>query len=214
MLVEQNNKSSLIVNGNGKARRAKGHKRRQEIVEKAKEILITEGPASLVLRDVAQQIGITHGNLQYYFPTKHDLLVAIFDQEVTKYTDGLRVAVSATSSRQGRLAAIIDAGVEQLKTPETSLWRMLMSLSDYSDEMASILKKENELYIEALIGELELISPELSPQRRGHVARIIHALLDGLGVQLAYDDLDSPHMKGLINEIKIGLSGILFADKP
>lgn len=192
-----------------KKKETKGQKRRQQIIDVAKQVLIDEGPNSLVLRDVAEKIGITHGNLQYYFPTKNDLLVAIFDQEVEKYTGSMQVAVSATSTKRGRLDAIIDSGVAQLKSPETALWRMMMSLSGHNIDMAALLKKENDLYEQVLTEELKFISPHLSDQRRRHIARIIHAILDGLGIQFSYDDADSAEMQALTSEIKEALFTIL-----
>ena len=189
----------------------KGQKRRQQIIDAAKQALIEGGANSLVLRDVADQIGITHGNLQYYFPTKNDLLIAIFDQAVEKYTESMKVAVSETSTRKGRLDAIIDAGIAELKAPETALWRMMMSLADHNPDMASILKKENDLYEQVVAEELELISPDLSLQRRRHIARIIHAILDGLGIQFSYEDAEGPEMRALASEIKIALFAMLEA---
>ena len=195
-----------------KARKeTKGQRRRQQILDVAKQVLIDEGTGNLVLRDVAEKIGITHGNLQYYFPTKNDLLVAIFDQEVEKYTSSMQQAVSATSSKRGRLDAIIDSGVAELTSPETALWRMMMSMASHNPEMAEILKKENDLYEDVLTEELKLISPELSEQRRRHLAKIIHAILDGLGIQYAYEDADSAEMKALTSEIKEALFTILEA---
>ena len=190
----------------------KGQKRRQQIIDAAKQALIEGGANSLVLRDVADQIGITHGNLQYYFPTKNDLLIAIFDQAVEKYTESMKVAVSETSTRKGRLDAIIDAGIAELKAPETALWRMMMSLADHNPDMASILKKENDLYEQVVAEELELISPDLSLQRRRHIARIIHAILDGLGIQFSYEDAEGPEMRALASEIKIALFAMLEAN--
>ena len=199
-------------NSQEKTTGTKGQRRRQQILDVAKQVLINEGPDSLVLRDVAERVEITHGNLQYYFPTKNDLLVAIFDQEVEKYTGSMKEAVSATSTKRGRLDAIIDSGVAELKSPETALWRMMMSLSGYNSEMAALLKKENDLYEEVLSEELKIISPQLSDQRRRHIARIIHAILDGLGIQFSYDDADSAEMKALTAEIKEALFTILEAD--
>ena len=196
---------------NDKVAGTKGQIRRQQIIDAAKQALIEGGANSLVLRDVADQIGITHGNLQYYFPTKNDLLIAIFDQAVEKYTESMKVAVSATSTRKGRLDAIIDAGIAELKSPETALWRMMMSLADHNPDMATILKKENDLYEQVVAEELELISPDLSLQRRRHIARIIHAILDGLGVQFSYEDADGPEMRALASEIKIALFAMLEA---
>ena len=195
----------------GKATGTKGQKRRQQIIDAAKQALIEGGANSLVLRDVAEQIGITHGNLQYYFPTKNDLLIAIFDQAVEKYTESMKVAVSKTSTSKGRLDAIIDAGIAELKAPETALWRMMMSLADHNPDMASILKKENDLYEQVVAEELELISPGLSIQRRRHIARIIHAILDGLGIQFSYEDAEGPEMRALASEIKIALFAMLQA---
>ena len=196
---------------NDKVAGTKGQIRRQQIIDAAKQALIEGGANSLVLRDVADQIGITHGNLQYYFPTKNDLLIAIFDQAVEKYTESMKVAVSATSTRKGRLDALIDAGIAELKAPETALWRMMMSLADHNPDMASILKKENDLYEEVVAEELKLISPDLSIQRRRHIARIIHAILDGLGIQFSYEDAEGPEMRALASEIKIALFAMLEA---
>ena len=197
---------------NGKGIRPKGQQRRQRIIEVAKQILIDNGSDGLILRDVAEQVGITHGNLQYYFPTKDDLLMAIFDQEVEKYTEGMKVAVSQSSTKRGRLDAIIDSGIAELKTPETALWYLMMSLANHNPEMAAILKKENDLYEEVLAEELGLISSNLSAQRRRHIARIVHAILDGLGIQYTYEDPDSPEMRALANEVKVALFALLKAE--
>ncbi|MBT8447406.1 MAG: TetR family transcriptional regulator [Gammaproteobacteria bacterium] len=189
----------------------KGQKRRQQIIDAARQILIDSGYDGLVLRDVAQQIGITHGNLQYYFPTKNDLLMAIFDQAVEKYTDSMQDAVAEASTRRGRLDAIIDSGIAELKSPDVALWKMTWVLANHNEEVAAILKKENDLYEERLTGELARIAPGLSAKRRRHIARMIHAILDGLGIQYSYEDADSAEMRALSSEIKEALFTILEA---
>ena len=183
----------------------KGDARRQQILDTAKSILIAAGPDGLVLRDIAERLGITHGNLQYYFRTKQELLVAIFDREIVKYTDSLHEAVSATTTRRGRLGAIIDAGLAEIRSPDTALWRMAISMSDHSADMAGLLKKENDRYQTAVVKELKLISPELSPQRRRQIARIINAILDGLAIQFMHENPNAPEMRALESEIKAAL---------
>lgn len=190
----------------------KGQKRRQQIIDAARQALIEGGYDSLVLRDVAQQIGITHGNLQYYFPTRNDLMMAIFDQAVEKYTDGMQEAVTEASTRRGRLDAIIDSGIAELKTPDVALWKMTWVQASHNEEVAAILKKENDLYEERLAEELAQIAPGLSAKRRRHIARMIHAILDGLGIQYSYEDPDSAEMRALASEIKQALFTILEAE--
>ena len=191
---------------------SKGLKRRRQIIDMSKQVLMSAGYNGLVLRDIAERIGITHGNLQYYFPTKNDLLMAIFDEEILSYTKSMKEAVSATSSKKGRLYAIIDSGIKEMGRPEVALWRMMMSLSDHSPEMASILKKENDQYDRELVKELEFISPNLSVKRRQHIAWIIQTILDGYGIKLAYENVDSPEMQALASEIKVALMLIIEGD--
>jgi AcrR family transcriptional regulator len=190
----------------------KGDAKRQLILDHAKKALLERGPDAFALRDIADQLGITHGNLQYYFRTRHDLMVAIFDQETAKYTDGLREGVAATTTRRGRLAAIIDSGLQVLRHPETALWRMMMSMADHSPEMAAILKKENDLYEAVVAKELKKIAPTLSATRRRQIAKIIHALLDGIGIQYAHEDPDSPAMRALESEIKAAIVALVEAN--
>jgi AcrR family transcriptional regulator len=190
----------------------KGDERRQQILGMAKQMLLDSGSSSFVLRDVAERLSITHGNLQYYFRTKQDLLVAIFDEELAKYTDAMKNAVASTTTKRGRLAAIIDSGLQVLRSPETSLWRTMISMADHSKEMAAILKKENDLYEAAVTKELKQIAPELSAQRRRHIAKIIHALLDGLAIQFGLEDPNSPDMRALESEIKALIASLIRAE--
>jgi AcrR family transcriptional regulator len=190
----------------------KGDARRQQVLDTAKAMLLKSGASEFVLRDVAETLGITHGNLQYYFPTKQALLVAIFDQEVAKYTDSMKEAVAATTTKRGRLAAIIDSGVTVLRSPDTALWRMMMSMADHSKEMAAILKKENDLYEAVVTKELKQIAPALSLQRRRHIAKIIHALLDGIGIQFVHEDPNGADMRALESEIKAAVFALVEAE--
>lgn len=182
--------------------RKKGQLRRQQIIDVARKILIEAGINGLVLRDVAERLNITHGNLQYYFATKDDLLVAIFDYELSKYTDTLKTAIEQTSTKEGRISMIIDSGVSELKSESTRLWRMLFSLVDQNPQLADILRKENERYDAVLTDVLGSIAPGMSKQRRSHIAQMIRMILDGLGIQLAYSDPNSAKMLALQSEIK------------
>jgi len=190
----------------------KGEARRQQILDTAKSLLMKGGPDAVVLRDVAERLGITHGNLQYYYPTRDDLMVAIFDQEVAKYTDGIRNAVAATTTRRGRLAAVIDSGLTLIRSPETALWRQMVGMVDHSPGMAALHKKELQAYEDALAKELKVIAPRLTPPRRRHIAKIIQAIIDGLSIQYAHEAPDSPGMRAIESEIKAAILALIEAD--
>jgi hypothetical protein len=88
----------------------------------------------------------------------------------------MQVAVSRTSSKRGRLDAIIDSGLALLPNPETALWHMLWSMAGHSAQMARILKKENKLYEALLAKELRIVAPHLSARRRIHIAKLVRAM--------------------------------------
>jgi len=181
----------------------KGQKRREQILDVAKEITINEGYNSLTFRKIAERLSITHGNLQYYYPTKNDLFRAIMDRELTKFTESLKLSVTAASSKRGSLDAIIQSAYDLMKKPNRILWQTLCVQANHNTELADILKRENEEYCKSLENELKTIAPHLSDLRLNHISKIVNALLDGLGVQLTYEDHDGFEMNALISEIRI-----------
>ena len=180
--------------------RKKGRERRRQILDAARQRVIDVGVEGLVLREVAEQMGITHGNLQYYFQTKDDLLKAIFDEEVEKYTANMKTAIDSASPKD-RLGAIVDSSVELLKSEDTRLWRAMFAVADRNKDFADILKRENEHYDSAVADELKSIEPSLSLARRRIIARMLRLMMDGLALELIYENPDSLKIVAIRNEI-------------
>ena len=201
------------VEPKSRATRKKGAARRQQIVDIARQILIEAGEGGLVLRDVAEKAGITHGNLQYYFATKDDLIVAVFDQEVLRYTRSMHDAVNQTSTKEGTISAIIDSALTEMRSESTTLWMMLSSLARQSEALRGILKTANDRYDQSLAEVLGRIDVALSEQRRGHLAQMIRMMIDGLGVQSAYVDLSSAEVIALQSEMKVAISAWFNVDQ-
>ena len=63
----------------------KGAERIAAIVEAGAEILLEEGFSSLTKRRIAKRLGISHGNVSYYFPTREALWHAVMDYELKEY---------------------------------------------------------------------------------------------------------------------------------
>ena len=181
----------------------KGRERRQQILEVARGKLLRSGIEGLVLRDVAEQLGITHGNLQYYFKTRNDLIEAIFDEEVSKFTEIMPGAAEGASTRGGRISALVDSSINLLPSEETKLWHMLFGMAHQNPDLAKILKRENQRYEEALAGQLETIMSKTSAARRMHVAKVIRIIVDGLAVTAIYEDPGSAGALALKSEIKV-----------
>ena len=59
-------------------------KRREEIVQAAREVVLESGSAGLTLRRLAQQMGVANGALRLYFSTKSEVIEALFQDAVAR----------------------------------------------------------------------------------------------------------------------------------
>jgi AcrR family transcriptional regulator len=82
--------------GAGSSRLGKTYKAgrvtRESIVRAAEAVLIKDGHASFSIERVAAKIGISRGNLTYYFPTKASLLETLIIYTLARYRQRVRGA--------------------------------------------------------------------------------------------------------------------------
>src|SRR4051812_37275462 len=54
--------------------------RREQIVEAAVAVIAEQGLHNLSLSEIEKRAGMSRGQLTYYFPTKEEILLAVFDR--------------------------------------------------------------------------------------------------------------------------------------
>lgn len=60
----------------------KKHSRKDEIIEKANRLIYTQGFNQTSFANIADELGITKGNLHYHFNSKDELLQSVIDDRV------------------------------------------------------------------------------------------------------------------------------------
>jgi len=85
-----------------RGRYANGRQRRDEFIDRAFEIFATHGFQRLSLRKIAEELGVSHAALSYHFPSKEDLLQAVFDRQAEQD----RPLLEQSLSERGLLAAL------------------------------------------------------------------------------------------------------------
>ena len=98
---------------------ADGTGAREQIVRAAAESLLESGYAGTSVRTIAARAGVAIGNLQYYFPTKSELLVEAWRYLTARSVDELRTALNRLTDP----VEVLEAGVE-------SIWATLRKLGD------------------------------------------------------------------------------------
>jgi AcrR family transcriptional regulator len=92
---------------------------REQIVRAAAESLLESGYAGTSVRAIASRAGVAIGNLQYYFPTKSELLVEAWRYLTASSVNQLRSALNRLTDPMD----VLEAGVE-------SIWATLRQLGD------------------------------------------------------------------------------------
>jgi AcrR family transcriptional regulator len=92
---------------------------REQIVRAAAESLLENGYAGTSVRAIASRAGVAIGNLQYYFPTKSELLVEAWRYLTARSVEELRAACNQ-----------LDDPLEALELGVESIWDTLRKLGD------------------------------------------------------------------------------------
>ncbi|MEU4165227.1 TetR family transcriptional regulator [Actinoplanes sp. NPDC026670] len=88
-------------------RRARGDKRRAEIIEATLAVVTRDGAAGVTHRTVARQAGITTSLSTYYFAALDDLLVAALSSVADTYTARIRQIIDEPGDKLRGLAELI-----------------------------------------------------------------------------------------------------------
>src|SRR6056300_1503067 len=100
----------------------KGLKKRSLIIEHAKNELLIHGVNSLSLRKISNDLGISHGNLHYYFKTKDDLLLDIFNEEITKLNKSISHSTNQNFSIEENAKSLVVAILNDTLDSSIQLW--------------------------------------------------------------------------------------------
>ncbi|MBB1246359.1 TetR family transcriptional regulator [Streptomyces durbertensis] len=88
-------------------RRARGNRRRAEIIRATLAVVTRDGAAGVTHRTVAREAGITTSLTTYYFATLDDLLVATLSSVADDYTARIRHIIDGPGDKLRGLAELI-----------------------------------------------------------------------------------------------------------
>lgn len=88
-------------------RKARGERRRAEIIEATLAVVTRDGAAGVTHRTVAEQAGITLSLSTYYFATIDDLLVAALTSVADVYTARIRDIIESPGDKLAGLSDLI-----------------------------------------------------------------------------------------------------------
>jgi AcrR family transcriptional regulator len=176
--------SRQASNRPGTATKNKGQARLASIIDAARSVFVRAGYAGFSMRRVAQEAGITIGNLSYYYRTKKDLLRDLTDHVVDGYLaefDRIRRRPDLTPREQ--FEGIVGFWIDDLANPATTaFFPELWALGNHDPYIAGLV---DDLYIKArrpLVELMPLINPALAQRDVERIALYMCAAMEGLTV--------------------------------
>lgn len=142
------------------APRPRSNNRREQLLEAAARLFVEKGFSATSTRDIARVSGMLPGSLYYHFPSKEDLLVAVYEEGVSRIGQSVDAAIARVGADPwARLEAACAAHLA-----------MLLGESDFAHVIARVqpgdvpgaeaslidLRKEYEARFKRLVADLPL----------------------------------------------------------
>ncbi|MGZ2259392.1 TetR/AcrR family transcriptional regulator [Roseobacter sp. A03A-229] len=189
----------------------KGEDRRDAIVRAARQMLLDEGYAGVSVRKIASELGISVGNLQYYFPTKDDLVEAVITRETQKPIDLVNDLPWSPDTVSTSIRTAVKALIGYYASDAGRLYAITEALALHDPRYAK-LKADGYAYVFGQVEQLvAVVSPDLAADRRGGLARVLVALIDGasLQVQFAGKGGEADGLNALVTDVTTAIEHIL-----
>jgi AcrR family transcriptional regulator len=172
--------------------------RREQIVAAAVEIIAEQGLQELSLSRIEKKARMSRGQLTYYFRTKEDILLAVFDRLVELMHERIRQQQEAkgTLTCTGDIWDVLDHLLRHvLRAPDThpefhalqyTFLSQLGHRADFRERLASLYEEWRSGMAVMLTAQLA-DHPELRHVPPRALASLIQAILHGLAVQVVAD---------------------------
>jgi AcrR family transcriptional regulator len=186
----------------GTAKKSKGDLRLEKVLDAAEEILKRQGSEGLSVRGVAQKVGMSVGNLQYYLPTRAMLLDAIFQRRAKSFRENLFSAIESVDDPRRRLETLLDLWLSSHFQADQALFWHLWAMSAHDRQARETMNSiygELITFVAALLRE---INRDLTVHRARRRAALMTSIVEGSGLFVGYGRTPSPALASLQNDIR------------
>tara|TARA_R110002110_G_scaffold406421_1_gene626541 strand:+ start:390397 stop:391050 length:654 start_codon:yes stop_codon:yes gene_type:complete len=210
-------KSSEKKSRAGTAVRDRGKARVSDILETTRKFMVTRGLANLSTRKIAEELGISVGNLAYYFPSKDALLQAVIEHVIEGYDEELRNEFRRfPDDPRQRLETFLHYIVEDTRKPDVQgFFYQLWGYTTHNEQAAETSRKMYEHFCGQLLNLLGEVHTRKNEAELENMAYSMLACLEGLHVIYGTGNnerLKSLHFDDYILRQLTALAGL--RDKP
>lgn len=165
--------------------------RREQIVEAAAGIIASQGIQNLSLSAIEAATGMSRGQLTYYFATKEEILLAVFDRTVRVMQERMEASDSAEHNGNGDVASLVESLLARLlmrpiAADFTQLQYSFLAQTGFRNDYRRRLASLYEQWREHMAAGFQAGRAAKAGEAR-LMASFVQALLHGLVMQLQAD---------------------------
>ena len=165
----------------GTAAYANGQATAELILERARDITVSEGLDKLSMRGIARSLGLSPGNLSYYYKTKADLIADLFAFVLEPYLEEFeRLRQQDAGNPEDQLRHVLEFVFDDLQQSLTThffpqMWALSLRDATVSEHMERIYTT----YRSVLEGIIRQLRPDAHPRLISDLALTISAGIEG-----------------------------------
>ncbi len=163
---------------------ARSAARRLQLIQVARAVLVEEGLDGFVVRRIAERADVRLGNLQYYFPTRLDLLAAVVRHELDTDLSGFDDTNAADGADDvARLRSFLFALADRWRHGATDVYLAAGLLALHDDDIAAVIDEVWLTFYDVIADRVRRIDSTVHDEEARARAMVITALLDGASLQ-------------------------------
>ena len=163
-------------------KRSKGRKTISDILHTTLKLIAKQGYSSVSLADVAREIGIAKGNLQYYFPTRDSLLRSAMFLQMEEVKKGwLNASKIPADNAWEKLENLVNWDLKYSRSEERKAIALeKRAYASRDTEARKILIDWYEWVIDGYADLLAEIRPDLDRNELCQLSALVNGMLEGL----------------------------------
>ena len=160
----------------------KGAQRIADILEVGVDILRKQGFTALTKRRIAKRLGISDGNVSYYFPTRESLWAGVIDYEVKTYYDRQYASFKAPQNdADARFDEFVRSWFHEYEDRDLRIFfAQLLAFAEVSPFVAQQRDEIYEMYYRETLERIRALAPKVADDELHRRTSLVVALLEGL----------------------------------
>lgn len=166
----------------------KGEERIAAIIEAGAEILLEDGFSSLTKRRIAKRVGMSHGNVGYYFPTRESLWHAVIEFELKKYYERHHtIGTKEPDDPQAEFDAFVVRWIDEYNDREMRIFfSHVIAHAEVNEFLATIRDEIYETFFNETLRRAKALKLDVEEQELERRVLEVMVVLEGLHAVSAF----------------------------